>query len=88
MKAGVYSANAMNRGGSRCYCGRRIRRLPASNICGRDAGFGGEDGGMDRAEKKLASSVKLSRRQRKPAAKSSLVARAEQWSHEGVVVDR
>jgi hypothetical protein len=51
------------------------------------AGFGGEDGGKDWAEKKLESSVKLSRRPRKPAAKSLLVAWAERWSHEGVVVD-
>jgi hypothetical protein len=49
--------------------------------------FGGEDGGKDRAEKKLESSVKLCRRPRKPSAKSLLVAWAEQWSHEDVVVE-
>jgi hypothetical protein len=51
------------------------------------ARYGEEDGGKDWAEKKLRWSVELVYRPRKPAAKSLLAAWAEQWSHEGVVVD-
>jgi len=51
------------------------------------AGYGEEDGGKDWAEKKLGWSVELVYRPLKPAAKSLLAAWAEQWSHEGVVVD-
>jgi hypothetical protein len=51
------------------------------------SGYGGQDRGEDWAEKKLGWSVELLKRPRKPATKCVLVAWAEQWSHEGVVVD-
>ena len=72
--------------GSRRYCGRRIRRLPAQTSMG---GFRirREDRGKASAEKKLEWSAELLKRPRKPAAKSLLVAWAERWSHECVAVD-
>jgi hypothetical protein len=47
----------------------------------------GEDRGKDWVEKKLGWSVDLVERPRKPAPKEVLMRWAEQWSHEGVVVD-
>jgi transposase len=55
---------------------------------GVDAGYRGVDKGADWVEKKLGWSVDLvERSSRKPAPKEVLMAWAEQWSHEGVVVD-
>ena len=65
---------------------RRIRRLSAQTSVG-GAPATGEDGGKDWSEMKLECKVKLSRRPRKPAAKSLLAAWAERWSDVGVVVD-
>jgi transposase len=52
-----------------------------------DAGYRGEDRGKDWVEKTLRWSVELVERPRKPAPKEVLMAWAEQWLHEGVVVD-
>jgi putative transposase len=53
-----------------------------------DAGYRGEDKGKDWVQNTLGWSVDLVERPRKkPAPKEVLMRWAEQWSHEGVVVD-
>ena len=53
-----------------------------------DAGYRGEDKGKEWVEKTFGWSVDLVERPKKPAPKEVLMAWAEQWLHEGVVVDR
>ena len=50
-------------------------------------GYRGEDRGKDWVERTLGWSVELVERPRKAAPKEVLMAWAEQWLHEGVVVD-
>jgi putative transposase len=52
-----------------------------------DAGYRREDKGKDWVERTLGWSVDLVERPKKPAPKEVLIAWAEQWLHEGVVVD-
>jgi putative transposase len=49
--------------------------------------YRGEDKGKDWVQKKLGWSVDLIERPRKPASKEVLMGWAEQWLHEGVMVD-
>jgi putative transposase len=51
------------------------------------AGYRREDKGKDWVERTLGWSVDLVQRPKKPAPKEVLIAWAEQWLHEGVVVD-
>src|SRR5687767_7899654 len=52
-----------------------------------DAGYRGEDRGKDWVQKALGWSVELVERPRKPAPNKVLMVWAEQWMHEGVVVE-
>ena len=63
------------------------RRFPRLKHLWVDAGYRGEDRGKDWVEKTLGWSVDLVERPRKIAPKEVLMRWAEQWSHEGVVVD-
>jgi transposase len=52
-----------------------------------DAGYRREDKGKEWVEKTFGWSVDLVERPKKPAPKEVLMAWAEQWLHEGVVID-
>jgi transposase len=52
-----------------------------------DAGYRGEEKGKEWAEKTFGWSVDLVERPKKPAPRKVLMAWAEHWPHEGVVVD-
>jgi putative transposase len=88
LKAKVHSAKVMDWDGIKMLLQRadeHFRRLKHLWV---DAGYRGEDRGKDWVEKTLRWSVELVERPRKgPAPKEVLMAWAEQWLHEGVVVD-
>jgi len=74
--------------GSRRYCGGRIRRFLASNICGWMPWLPGRGRGQELGgEEAWGWSVDLVERPRKAAPKEVLMAWAERWLHECVKVD-
>jgi putative transposase len=73
--------------GSRRYCGEWMSTFPTQTTMVAVAGYRGEDKGKDWVQRTLGWSVDLVERPRKPAPKKVLMAWAEQWLHEGVVVD-
>ncbi len=87
LKAKVHSAKVMDWDGIKTLLQRADMQFPRLKHLWVDAGYRGEDRGKDWVEKKLGWSVDLVERPRKPAPKEVLMAWAEQWLHEGVVVD-
>jgi putative transposase len=87
LKAKVHSAKVMDWDGIKTLLRQADTRFPRLNHLWVDAGYRGEDKGKNWVEKKLGWSVDLVERPRKPAPKEVLMRWAEQWSHEGVVVD-
>ena len=87
LKAKVHSAKVMDWEGIKTLLRRADTQFPRLKHLWVDAGYRGEDRGKDWVEKELGWSVELVERPRKPAPKEVLMAWAEQWLHEGVVVD-
>jgi putative transposase len=87
LKAKVHSAKVMDWDGIKTLLRRADTQFPRLKHLWVDAGYRGEDKGKNWAERKLGWSVDLVERPRKPAPKEVLMAWAEQWSKEGVVVD-
>jgi putative transposase len=87
LKAKVHSARVMDWDGIKMLLQRADEHFPRLKHLWVDAGYRGEDKGKDWVEKTLGWSVDLLERPRKPAPKEVLMAWAEQWLHEGVVVD-
>ena len=87
LKAKVHSAKVMDWDGIKTLLRQADTQFPSLKHLWVDAGYRGEDRGKDWVEKALGWSVDLVERPRKPAPKEVLMAWAEQWLHEGVVVD-
>jgi transposase len=87
LRAKVHSAKVMDWDGIKTLLRQANRRFPRLKHLWVDAGYRGEDRGKDWVEKTLGWSVDLVERPRKIAPKEVLMRWAEQWSHEGVVVD-
>jgi putative transposase len=87
LKVKVHSAKVMDWDGIKTLLQRADVHFPRLKHLWVDAGYRGEDKGKDWVEKTLRWSVELVERPRKPAPKEVLMAWAEQWLHEGVVVD-
>ena len=88
LKAKVHSAKVMDWDGIKTLLRRADTHFPRLKHLWVDAGYRGEDKGKDWVERTLGWSVDLVERPKKPAPKEVLMAWAEQWLHEGVVVDR
>jgi putative transposase len=88
LKAKVHSAKVMDYEGIKLLLERGGEQFLRLSHLWLDAGYRGEDKGKDWVEKTLGWSVELVERPRKPAPKEVLMAWAEQWSKEGVKVDR
>jgi putative transposase len=86
LKAKVHSAKVMDWDGIKTLLRRADTQFPRLKHLWMDAGYRGEDKGKDWVERTLEWSVELVERPRKPAPKEVLMAWAEQWLHEGVVV--
>jgi putative transposase len=87
LKAMVHSAKVMDYEGIKTLLREANRTFPRLRHLWLDAGYRGEDKGGDWVQKTLGWSVKLVERPKKPAPREVLMAWAEQWLHEGVVVD-
>ena len=87
LRAKVHSAKVMDWDGIKMLLRQADRHFPRLKHLWVDAGYRGEDRGKDWVEKTLGWSVDLVERPRKIAPKEVLMRWAEQWSHEGVVVD-
>ena len=87
LKAKIHSAKLMDYEGIKKLLQHAGETFPRLKHLWLDAGYRGEDKGKDWVEKTLGWSVDLVERPRKPASKEVLMAWAEQWLHEGVVVD-
>ena len=87
LKAKVHSAKVMDWDGIKTLLQRADEHFPRLKHLWVDAGYRGEDKGKDWVEKTLRRSVDLVERPRSPAPKEVLMAWAEQWSHESVMVD-
>jgi putative transposase len=87
LKARVHSAKVMDWDGIKTLLRQADMLFPRLKHLWVDAGYRGEDRGKDWVEKALGWSVELVERPRKPAPNKVLMAWAEQWMHEGVVVD-
>jgi len=88
LKAKVHSAKLMDYEGIKLLLKRAGEQFLRLSHLWLDAGYRGEDKGRGWVEKTLGWSVELVERPRKPAPKKVLMAWAEQWSKEGVIVDR
>jgi putative transposase len=86
LKAKLHSAKVMDWDGIKALLQRADEHFPRLKHLWVDAGYRGEDKGKDWVEKTLGWSVDLVELPRKPASKEVLMAWAEQWLHEGVVV--
>jgi len=87
LKAKVHSAKLMDYEGIKLLLKRAGEQFLRLSHLWLDAGYRGEDKGRGWVEKTLGWSVELVKRPRKPAPKKVLMAWAEQWSKEGVIVD-
>jgi transposase len=87
LKAKVHSAKVMDWDEIKTLLQRAETQFPRLKHLWVDAGYRGEDRGKDWVQKALGWSVDLVERPRKPAPKEVLLRWAEQWLHEGVVVD-
>jgi putative transposase len=87
LKTKVHSAKVMDWDGIKTLLQRADTQFPRLKHLWVDAGYRGEDRGKDWVERTLGWSVDLVERPRKPAPKEVLMRWAEQWLHEGVVVD-
>jgi hypothetical protein len=87
LKAKVHSAKVMYWDGIKTLLQRADEHFPRLKHLWVDAGYRGEDKSKDWVQKTLGWSVDLVERPSKPAPKEVLMACAEQWLHEGVVVD-
>jgi hypothetical protein len=90
LKTKVHSAKVMDWDGIKTLlCSEQISSSLASNICGWMPATGEKTRGKDWVERTLGWSVDLVERPRKgmPQTKEVLMRWAEQWLHEGVVVD-
>ena len=87
LRAKVHSAKVMDWDGIKTLLRRADTQFPRLKHLWVDAGYRGEDKGKNWVEKKLGWSVDLVERPRKAAPKEVLMARVEQWLHEGVKVD-
>jgi putative transposase len=87
LKAKVHSAKVMDWDGIKTLLQRADEYFPRLKHLWVDAGYRGEDKGKDWVQKTLGWSVDLVERPRSPAPKEALMAWAEQWRKEGVMVD-
>jgi putative transposase len=87
LKAKVHSAKVMDWDGIKTLLQRADEQFPRLKHLWVDAGYRREDKGKEWVEKTFGWSVDLVERPKKPAPKEVLMAWAEQWLHEGVVVD-
>ena len=87
LKAKVHSAKVMDWDGIKTLLRRADEHFPPLKHLWVDAGYRGEDKGKDWVEKTLGWSVDLVERPRSPAPKEVLMAWAEEWRKEGVMID-
>jgi putative transposase len=87
LKVKLHSAKVMDWDGIMTLLQRADEQFPRLEHLWVDAGYRREDKGKEWVEKTLGWSVDLVERPKKPAPKEVLMAWAEQWLHEGVVVD-
>jgi putative transposase len=87
LKAKVHSAKVMDYEGIKALLDRAKAQFPRLSHLWLDAGYSGENKGGDWVEKTLGWTVEIIRRPPKPAPKKVLMAWAEQWAKEGVMVD-
>jgi putative transposase len=87
LRAKVHSAKVMDWDGIKTLLQRADVQFPRLKHLWVDAGYRREDKGKDWVERTLGWSVELVERPKKPAPKEVLMGWAEQWLHEGVVVD-
>jgi putative transposase len=87
LKVKLHSAKVMDWDGIKTLLQRADEQFPRLKHLWVDAGYRREDKGKEWVEKTFGWSVDLVERPKKPAPKEVLMAWAEQWLHEGVVVD-
>ncbi len=87
LKARVHSAKVMDWDGIKRLLRRADEHFPRLRHLWVDAGYRGEDKGKEWVERVFGWSVDLVERQKKPAPKKVLMAWAQQWLKEGIVVD-
>jgi putative transposase len=87
LKAKVHSAKVMDWDGIKTLLQRADKHFPRLKRLWVEAGYRGEDKGKDWVQKTLGWSVDLVERPKKPAPKEVLMAWAEQWRKQDVVVD-
>jgi len=87
LKAKVHSAKVMDWDGIKTLLRRADEHFPRLKHLWVDAGYRGEDKGKDWVQKTLGWSVDLVERPRSATPKEVLMAWAEQWKKEGVMVD-
>jgi len=87
LKVKRHSAKVMDWDGIKTLLQRADEQFPRLKHLWVDAGYRREDKGKEWVEKTFGWSVDLVERPKKPAPKEVLMAWAEQWLHEGVVVD-
>jgi putative transposase len=87
LKAKVHSAKVMDWDGIKTLLPRADEYFPRLKHLWVDAGYRGKDKGKDWVQKTFGWSVDLVERPRSAAPKEVLMAWAEQWRKEGVMVD-
>jgi len=87
LRAKVHSAKVMDWDGIKTLLQRADVHFPRLKHLWVDAGYRGEDKGKDWVQKTLGWSVDLVEHPKKPAPKEVLMAWAEQWRKQDVVVD-
>src|SRR5918999_2045893 len=87
LRAKVHSAKVMDWDAIKTLLRRADEYFPRLKHLWVDAGYRGEDKGKDWVQKTLGWSVDLVERPRSAAPKEVLMAWAEQWRKEGVMVD-
>jgi putative transposase len=87
LKARVHSAKVMDWDGIEALLQRVDEHFPRLRHLWVDAGYRAEDKGKEWVERVFGWSVDLVERPKKPAPKEVLMAWAEQWLKEGIVVD-